>query len=48
MLAIAGQTAGPNWLNFFEGTHVFKFYGQRRALKLVNSKKKKQRYLRHR
>ena len=23
MLAIAGKTAGPNWLNFFEGTHGY-------------------------
>jgi len=23
MLAIAGQTAGPNWLNFFEETHGY-------------------------
>ena len=23
MLAIAGQTAGPNWLTFFEGTHGY-------------------------
>ena len=22
MLAIADQTAGPNWLTFFEGTHL--------------------------
>jgi len=23
MLAIAGQTAGPYWLKFFEGTHGY-------------------------
>ena len=23
MLAIAGQTAGPSWLNFFEGTQGY-------------------------
>ena len=23
MSAVAGQTAGPNWLNFFEDTHEY-------------------------
>ena len=41
MLAIAGQTAGPNWLNkkiYFFLFDFFLFHGQRRALQLVTSK----------
>ena len=49
MLAIAGQTGGPNWLNFLEETFFFlirnfefllvflKFHGQNWALRLVNN-----------
>ena len=40
MLPKAGQTVGPNGLNFFDGffsSNVFslKFHGKRRALQLV-------------
>ena len=44
MFSIACQTAGPNWLTFFEGARTFslkkqefkkKFHRQRRALQLV-------------
>ena len=42
-LAIAGQIAGPNWLTFFEGTHLIKIFysifkkshGQRGKLQLL-------------
>ena len=46
-LAIAGQTTGPNWLDFFRepwstpgGNKISKysFHGQRRALQLVYNK----------
>ena len=44
VIAIAGQTTGPNWLNFGGNLGWKKIHGQSRALELVFNQRRKLTY----